>query len=207
MLHALLTGALAGFGIAIPVGAIAVLIVETGMRCGFRCAAFAGAGAATADLLYASAAALGGAALAGLVEAGATPFRFASAAVLAAMALSGLRRVRAVGVDADAADRMVPDGTELARTYLKFLGLTVINPLTVIYFTVSVVGLGVAQTLTGAEAAVFAVGAFAASLSWQTLLAAIGAVAHRRLPPAFRVWATVGGNLIVLALAVVVVLR
>lgn len=40
-----LIGLVAGFGIAIPVGAIAVLIVQVGTRCGFRCAASAGAGA------------------------------------------------------------------------------------------------------------------------------------------------------------------
>jgi len=37
-------GALAGWAIAIPVGAIAVLIVEIGIRRGFRLAAAASAG-------------------------------------------------------------------------------------------------------------------------------------------------------------------
>ncbi len=206
MLRALLTGIIAGYGIAIPVGAIAVLIVETGMRCGFRCAAFAGAGAATADLLYAALATLGGAALASAVEASATPFKYGSAAVLALLALNGLRRAW-VGRATPPGEVAAPDRAALVRTYGKFLGLTIINPLTVIYFTVFVVGLGVADTLRPLHAAVFVASAFAASLSWQTLLAGIGATARQRLPTGFRVGATIAGNLIVLALAAVVALR
>lgn len=61
------TGAVAGFGIAIPVGAIAVLILQTGIRQGFWSAFLAGAGATSADLIYAGLAVLGGAALSGLV--------------------------------------------------------------------------------------------------------------------------------------------
>jgi arginine exporter protein ArgO len=206
MLRALLTGIIAGYGIAIPVGAIAVLIVETGMRCGFRCAAFAGAGAATADLLYAALATLGGAAIASAVEASAAPFKYGSAAVLTLLAFHGLRRAW-VGRATPAGEVATPDRAELLRTYGKFLGLTIINPLTVVYFTVFVVGLGVTDTLRPLQAVVFVAGAFAASLSWQILLAGIGATARRRLPAGFRVGAAIAGNLIVLALAVVVVLR
>ncbi|MBM3696679.1 MAG: hypothetical protein FJW79_12245, partial [Actinobacteria bacterium] len=140
MLRALIAGVIAGYGIAIPVGAIAVLIVETGMRCGFRCAAFAGAGAATADLLYAALATLGGVAIASAVEASATPFKFGSAAVLALLAFNGLRRAW-VGRAIPDGEPAAPNRAELVRTYGKFLGLTIINPLTVVYFTVFVVGL------------------------------------------------------------------
>jgi len=38
MIGALLAGLAAGYGIAIPVGAVSVLIVETGLRLGFRSA-------------------------------------------------------------------------------------------------------------------------------------------------------------------------
>ena len=64
-MDAFITGVVAGYGIAIPVGAIAILIMEAGIRRGFRPAFFAGAGAATADFLYAALAVVGGAALAG----------------------------------------------------------------------------------------------------------------------------------------------
>jgi arginine exporter protein ArgO len=50
----------------------------------------------------------------------------------------------------------------------------------------------------------FALGAFAASLSWQVLLAAAGALAHRRLPPRFRVWLSVAGNAMIVAFALLI---
>jgi threonine/homoserine/homoserine lactone efflux protein len=57
-------GVLAGYGIAIPVGAIAILIVDMGLRRGFLSGFMAGAGAATADFIYALLAVIAGATLA-----------------------------------------------------------------------------------------------------------------------------------------------
>ena len=68
MASSFVAGALAGYAIAIPVGAIAVLIVELGIRRGFRIAASAGAGAAAADGLYATLAVIGGTAIAVILE-------------------------------------------------------------------------------------------------------------------------------------------
>ena len=49
----LIAGLLAGWGVAIPLGAIGVMVVDLGMRGGLRPAAAAAAGVATADFLYA----------------------------------------------------------------------------------------------------------------------------------------------------------
>lgn len=196
-----LTGVIAGFGIAVPVGAIAILIVQVGIRCGFRCAASAGAGAATADLAYAVLAIAGGAALAARVDAAGPGFRLASAGLLATIAIVGLSRARREPAPADVE---LPGRREYLATYGKFLGLTVVNPLTVIYFAAIVVGLELADDLTAAEGARFVVGAFAASLSWQTLLAGVGAVAHRRLPGGVATGAAIVGNVIVLGIAALV---
>ncbi|NNC93668.1 MAG: LysE family transporter [Acidimicrobiia bacterium] len=205
-MEALLSGLIAGYGIAIPVGAIAVLIIEVGIRCGFRCAASAGAGAATADLLYASVAMAGGAALAATVESIGAPLRYASAAVLIVIAVTGLRRVFSEG-SAEPIRTELPDRSELLGTYVKFLGLTIINPLTIVYFAAFVVGLGLADGLSLSGGVVFAVAAFLASLSWQLLLAGIGAVAGQRLPTRLRRATVLVGNLMVLVLAVVIAVR
>jgi threonine/homoserine/homoserine lactone efflux protein len=197
-----LVGVIAGFGIAVPVGAIAVLIVQVGIRCGFWCAASAGAGAATADLLYSVLAVVGGAALAATIAGIGAPFRVVSAAVLAAIAVRGLLRARRELAPADASP---PGRGELALTYVKFLGLTIVNPLTVVYFAAVVLGLGLADDLTAPELALFAAGAFLASLSWQTLLAGVGAAARHRLPRRFTTGAAVVGNLLVLAMAALIV--
>jgi len=47
-------------------------------------------------------------------------------------------------------------------------------------------------------------GAFVASLSWQLLLAAVGAFLHRRLSPGLRAGVIVLGNAIVLLFALVI---
>jgi arginine exporter protein ArgO len=199
-----LTGVVAGYGIAIPVGAIAILIVEVGVKCGFRCAFFAGAGAATADLLYAGLAVIGGAALAGLVEAVDHQLRVASAIVLAVIAVIGLRRARLrseTGVMIS-----LPDRQELVGTYARFVGLTIINPTTIIYFAAVIVGLGVANEMSIVAGALFAVGAFLASLSWQTLLAAVGAFARNKLSDRVQTVGIIVGNLVILAFAIVILI-
>ena len=203
-MDAFLTGVLAGYGIAIPVGAIAILIVEVGIRCGFRCAFFAGAGAASADFLYAGLAVIGGAALAELVESVDQPLRIISAFVLAAIAVAGLRRVRRKQRSIEIS---LPDRRDLAGTYARFVGLTVINPTTVVYFAAVIVGLGVANEMSTVEGALFTAGAFLASLSWQTLLAGVGAFAGNRLSNRAQTVAVILGNLLILAVAIVILLR
>lgn len=203
-MNSFLLGVLAGFGIAIPVGAIAVLIVQVGIRCGFRCAFSAGAGAATADFAYSIVAVAGGVALADVIGDIGEPFRWVSASALVVIAVLGLYHARKAPASATVDARI---RTEYVRTYFKFLGLTVINPMTVIYFTAIVLGLGLADGLTFGQGILFVTGAFLASLSWQTLLAGIGSFAGNRLPRRFQVGAVVLGNLVVLAMAVLIVTR
>lgn len=203
-MDALWTGVLAGYGIAVPVGAIAVLIVQTGIRSGFRPAAGAGAGAATADLIYAVIAVAAGAAVAASLESLGAPLRWMSGGVLLLIGGLGLWRGwrEQTGTGTGTPGRDAP-----AATYLRFLGLTLVNPLTVVAFTAFVIGMGLAEDLTAPEGALFVAGVFAASLSWQLLLAGIGAFARYRLSVRFRQGAVVFGNLLVIGLAILVMVR
>jgi arginine exporter protein ArgO len=204
MPDAFVHGVLAGYGIAIPVGAIAVLIVGVGIRCGFACGASAGAGAATADGVYATVAATAGAAAAAVLEPWAVPIRWMSGLVLIALAVYGLARARRP-IEPSAAAFIMRRG-ELVLTYSRFLGLTIINPMTVVYFGTMVLGAGVGATPGAGEVALFAIGAFAASLSWQTLLAGVGAIARHGLPARFQWFTAVAGNIIILILAARIIL-
>jgi arginine exporter protein ArgO len=211
MIAALLAGAVAGYGIAIPVGAIAILIVETGLQRGFRLAAAAGTGAAVADGIYATIAVTFGAALAIVLAPFDTLLRVFAVVVLVAIAIRGLLGLRgssAFVADGEAA--VMPADVEAIerrgsarRTFATFLGLTLLNPITVTYFAALILGLkgtGVGPV----EKAAFVVGAFLASLSWQLLLAAVGAFLHRRLSPGLRAGVIVLGNTIVLLFALVI---
>ena len=198
MLASFLAGALAGYAIAIPVGAIAVLIVDIGIRRGFQIAAAAGAGAASADGVYATLAAAGGAAIAGILEPLARPLKVIAIGALLGIGLRGLVMML-LGPRGVAGSAVLPTGR--IGTYFRFLALTLLNPATVIYFAALILGLPNLGRGPG-ERAAFVAGAFLASLTWQTTLAAVGAVAHHRLPPRFQVAISLLGNLVIVGFAV-----
>jgi threonine/homoserine/homoserine lactone efflux protein len=216
MMEAFVAGVIAGYGVAVPVGAIAVLIVDASLRRGLRVGLAAGAGAATADGLYAGLAALAGAAIARFVTPIQVELGWLSVGALVLIAIRGLLVLRrdsagpppaepgtlgaegAVGVGRGR--RPGSSGDSAGRTYLRFLALTVINPMTVVYFAALVLGLP--SLGDGAvERVAFVAGVFLASISWQSLLAGVGAIVHRRLPARSRLATSLLGNLIVLAFA------
>ncbi|MEN3306825.1 MAG: hypothetical protein V7603_3027, partial [Micromonosporaceae bacterium] len=63
MAEALISGLLAGYGVAVPVGAVAVLVASLAARTSIVVGSAAALGVATADGLYALLAVVGGAAL------------------------------------------------------------------------------------------------------------------------------------------------
>lgn len=194
--EALVAGILAGLAVAMPLGAIGVLIIETGASAGFRAAWAAGMGTATADLGYGVAAAFAGAALAGPVEAARTPLAIGGGLVLAAIGVHGVARAWR-GRPAAHGPAPAPRG---GRTYLAFLALTAINPLTIVIFAAIVAGLPeLAGAGDGARLA-FVAGVFGASAAWQTLLAAGGTLIGRAAPTVRR-WTSLAGHAIVLVLA------
>lgn len=171
-MNGFLAGVVAGYGIAVPVGPIAVLIAGLSARVSLRVGAAAGLGAATADGLYALAAVLGGAALAATLAPAAAPLRGFAGVLLLGLAghtaWTAVRRHRAVRPAATVA------GTPL-RAYAGVLALTLLNPVTVGYFVVLVLGLG---EVAGVP---FVAGAFLASASWQLLVAGGGSLIGRLL--------------------------
>jgi arginine exporter protein ArgO len=177
---ALLAGLLAGYGIAMPVGAVATYLVTLTARTSARVGAAGALGVASADGLYAVVAVIGGAALTGLIAAVAEPLRWASAVVLIALAVriawTALR-------DHRSGEQPVTDGgvRTAPRAFATLLGITLLNPVTVLYFSALVLG-SKANGLGGAaQSAVFVVAAFAASASWQLLLVGGGVALGRVL--------------------------
>ena len=187
MLGAFLIGVAAGYAIAIPVGPIAILILRVGVAQGFRAAAAAGAGTATADLIYASLAMLFGAAASRFLEPFLPATRIVAAVVLAYIAIRGMFRAARV-IDREIRGPM----------YLIFLTLTLLNPPTVIYFVSLAVALPEVSADLGSRTAFVAV---LASLSWQEVLAVAGAMLHGRLTPLVQRAAAVASGVIILALA------
>jgi arginine exporter protein ArgO len=167
-----LAGVVAGYGIAVPVGAIGALIAGLSARTSLRVGAAAGMGAATADGLYAAVAVAGGAAVAGAIAPVAEPLRWIGGLVL--LALAGWTTWAAIRKPGNGTRDERP--TTALRAYAGILGLTLLNPATVIYFVALVLGNG------GAGGGVwFVIGAFLASASWQLLIAGGGSLIGRLL--------------------------
>jgi threonine/homoserine/homoserine lactone efflux protein len=184
MTEALLAGIFAGYAIAVPVGVIAVLIIETGMLGGLRRGLAAGAGAATVDLCYCTGALALGGLLSRLLSLALTPLQVLSGLVLISIGLRGLRTLvlsrRAGGLTANLNDPRIRGGVR--QLYGRFIVLTALNPATVLYFVALAVGLpGLGADPLRAVA--FTAGAAGASLSWQLFLGAVGAAAGKLLPP------------------------
>ena len=223
LLSSLTAGLLAGYAIAIPVGAIAALLITHGARHGARVAAGGALGAATVDGLYATIAVVAGAAVAPIIALVEEPLRWVSVVVLVALgimiALPGLRAaprpVPSVSLDApldtpvgDASSAPLHPGstataahtTTARRLFLTVGALTLVNPVTVVYFAALIGSSTLALDASPLERIVFAAAAFAASLSWQLLLTTAGALAGRALvgPIGARITALVGGGIIIL---------
>jgi threonine/homoserine/homoserine lactone efflux protein len=170
MNSALLAGIFAGYAIAVPVGVIAVLIIETGMAGGLRRGFAAGV---TALFI--------GSALSQILASALLPLQVLSGIVLISIGVRGLYAIwrGRRGEVANPNDPRVRGS--VLQLYLRFIALTALNPATVLYFLALAVGLpGIGSDPLLAVA--FTVGAAGASLSWQLLLGAIGAAAGRLLP-------------------------
>lgn len=202
-LEAFLSGVVAGYGIAIPIGPIAILILELGLRRGFWIAFCAGAGAASADLIYATIAVVAGTFLVSVLAPFASILRIASALVLIAMGALLLLHGRSVsgrtqGPRLGAASCM--------QTYGMVLGLTLLNPVTVAYFTTLILGMRADSPQSSVAAVLFVSGAFLASLSWQSFLASLSGIAHKHLPAKLQVATSAIGNLVIMAFGVAILL-
>ncbi|MFE3861203.1 hypothetical protein ACFXPT_12330 [Streptomyces goshikiensis] len=182
-----LSGAAAGLGVAMPMGAMSVLLLQEAIR-ERRAAVAAAAGVAAVDLGYAAlAAALGPWVAAHLTPAEAW-IRLAASAILLTIATRGLLPTRPAppptpanaGPDAGA-------GAGASRVFVRYVGLTAVNPTTALYFAALTTAQGAALR-AGAAGAAFVTGVALASLLWQQALVALGALAGSRISPAARAW-------------------
>lgn len=218
-----LAGLVAGFGVAIPVGAIAVLVMGLAARTSFRVGAAAALGVATADGLYAAVAALGGAALVTVLTPVADPLRVVAAVILLALAthtaVRALRSVRSGSVADPGSDTTSGSGGPDAgsrpfagrwgletppRAFTGVLALTLLNPATVVYFAALVLGRQDSAAPALPAAGAFVLGAFVASASWQLLVAGGGTMVGRVLAgPRGQLGTALVSSAIIAALAVV----
>jgi len=172
-------GLVVGFAIAAAIGPIGLLCIRRTMRDGFAVGLASGLGAATADGLYATVAALGLTAVADALVAGRRPLGAAGGAFLVLLAIRAFRYRR---------DRSAVDAARrhLLGAYGTTLALTIANPATILSFAAAFVGLGLIGH-PGPAAATLAAGVWCGSAAWWTVLATgIAALRPRVGPTALR---------------------
>ncbi|RYV50615.1 LysE family transporter [Pengzhenrongella frigida] len=175
---ALLTGLAAGYAVALPLGAIGVLLLHEGMTRGARPAAAGAVGVAVVDALYAVCAVVGGGWVATVLGGHEAAVRLVAAVVLGAVAVGGIVRtlrsepgLAPVGPDGAA-------GLRLGATFARFVALTAVNPLTALAFVALAAGF-TSRWPTAIDGAAFVVGVAVASLGWQLALAGTGGLLGR----------------------------
>ena len=177
---AVLAGLLAGYGVAVPVGAVGAYLVTLSARTSLRTGLSAALGVAGVDGGYALLAVLGGTAVARGMEPVADPLRWLSVLVLlglaARTAVTATRAYRARRQPS--ASR--PAETTPARAFANLAAATALNPATVVYF-VALLGARAGTPASLAERIAFAAAVLAASASWQVLLAGGGTLLGRAL--------------------------
>lgn len=169
MLAVLVSGLVTGYAIAVPVGAVAALIIALSARDGWRVGAAAGLGVAAVDGSYALVAVLAGRAVADAL--GPVEDTLQVVSIVALLGIAGLTLAHALRPSSDPAGQ-TPAWSPW-RAWLTFVGITAVNPATVVYFAAIVLG-GTVEIDGPGEGAVFVLAAFVASASWQVFVASLG---------------------------------
>lgn len=197
---ALLAGIAAGLAVAVPLGAIGVLLLREGIERGFRRGWPAAAGVAVADLVY-CVLAIGLGAVAGPLVRSLQPWpALIGGLILIGIALRGLAGATrpappppARGVAAKAAFRFVAFG-----------GLTLVNPATFVYFAAITTAID-AIAASPVSAAAFALGVAFSSLAWQLLLVLVGSLLRSGARDRVRRVTVIVGNVMVAAFGIVII--
>ncbi len=198
-------GIIAGLGATVPIGAMGVMLLREGTERGWRHGTPAAMGVGFADFVFCVVALAAGSVVAPLITAwGKWPAAVGGVLLLVVAALTLRRAYRGK----PPAPR--PDGPRAAAAHgiaraSMFFGLTIVNPMPLLYFMAISVGLG-DSLHQRPVAGVFAIGVGIASFGWCVVLVAIGAALRARSTDRMQKTLSVIGGLIVAVCGVILIL-
>ena len=201
-----IAGALAGLGLAIPLGPMAILLITTTIKHGRQTGSFGALAMAGVDFSYAALVfAFGSVVIAALSE-WVLPLRILGSLILVYVGARILLDARRnSGIDApDVAN----SPASKFKTFAKFFGLTVLNPATAFYFvgiTPSVAALS--QGSAAISVLLFAIGVFVGSVVWQFFLVFAATLTKSFTDHQVQRRIQYAGGFLILALAVGLLLR
>jgi threonine/homoserine/homoserine lactone efflux protein len=201
-------GFFAGLALAIPVGPMAIMLINTTLEKGWRTGVAGASAMATVDFLYALTVFLLGHAISTFFATWGQLLSLLGAGVLlwlgAATLVRNLRLMRSASQDVqDSKYASTP-----LKTFFVFAGATILNPPTALYF------LGIAPSVAQIEtenfllsALVFALGVFVGSVIWQQALALAGTTLRKFAQKKIRVFFGLLGGALIIALAIALAVR
>jgi threonine/homoserine/homoserine lactone efflux protein len=201
-------GFFAGLALAIPVGPMAIMLINTTLEKGWRTGVAGASAMATVDFLYALTVFLLGHAISSFFATWGQLLSLLGAGVLlwlgAATLVRNLRLMRSASQDVnDSKYASTP-----LKTFFVFAGATILNPPTALYF------LGIAPSVAQIEtdnfllsALVFALGVFVGSVIWQQALALAGTTLRKFAQKKIRVFFGLLGGALIIALAIALAVR
>ena len=201
-------GLTAGLALAIPVGPMALLLIDTTLRFGLRVGAAGALAMASVDATYAVVVFLAGSAVASILGTYGIWFSLIGAAVLLGLGAQTIYKALSQRRASEGSSESQSDGTTATKTFVKFAAATVVNPPTALYFlaiTPSLVGLTGSDPVSATFA--FATGVFIGSVIWQQALALAGAAIRGVTTPRVRTWLSLTGGAMIIALAAVLAIR
>ena len=200
-------GFIAGLALAIPVGPMALLLIQTTIQKGLAAGLSGGLGMASVDFAYAVAVFSIGGAIASFLGSWGTLVSWIGAAILAVL---GLLTVRNNWIQKSITELVTePQSTSALRSYLKFVLATLVNPPTALYFLalsaslagkLATPGQSVAAFLS--SALIFGLGVFLGSGIWQEALVLSASALRKFLTPTARRWIGVFSGILITSLAV-----
>lgn len=167
-------GMIVGFCIAAPVGPIALLCIQRGLRYGFRAGLVTGVGAAAADALYAGLAGWGLVWLSSFIS-----HRHSGLQMITGVffVLMGIRSFSSVPVQKTEDPGTIRKWGLLISSFF----LTLSNPMTFLAFAAVFAGLGLSAAHHSSAAFMLMAGVAAGSTAWWLLLCSLVHFFHARL--------------------------
>lgn len=191
----LLKGILLGLSIAAPVGPIGLLCIKRSLNNGFKSGLATGMGAASADAIYGTIAALGVTIIISLLNRFNLFITCAGALFLIYLGIKTFLSKPSEKVSEDKKGNLFSD-------YLTTLGLTLTNPVTIAMFIGVFTGLGVASN-DMMSAFTLVLGVFLGSAIWWLFLSILVSLVRTKLNTNILTWVNRVSGLLIIALAVI----
>lgn len=201
-------GFMAGLALAIPVGPMAIMLINTTISRGWRHGVVGALGMATVDGAYALAVFVIGGIIAATLTSLKIVFGLVGAGILLVLgiqtAYKNLKLLRAK----DSLVGATMEAGSIGKTFGTFLAATVINAPTALYFLAiapNVANMG--YSLNATNIIIFVISVFVGSLIWQETLVFTGLAIRGITSNRFRAWIGLIGGALIIGLAISIGVR